>query len=56
MYKKATWKAKVAKNLAISSLLEAKRIKNVYMVEDSSDTEDSTISEYENLDENIENE
>ena len=56
MYKEAKRKAKVAKNLAISSLLEAKRIKNVYMVEDSSDTEDSTISEYENLDEDIENE
>jgi hypothetical protein len=30
MYKKATWKAKVAKNLAISSLLETKLIKYLY--------------------------
>ena len=56
MYKEAKRKAKVAKNLAISSLLEAKRIKNVYMIEDSSDTDDSIHSDYENLDEDIENE
>ena len=56
MYKEAKRKAKVAKNLAISSLLEAKRIKNVYMIEDSSDTDDSIHSDYENLDEDIGNE
>ena len=56
MYKEAKRKAKVAKNLAITSLLEAKRIKNVYMLEDTSDSEDSTNSDYDNLNENIKNE
>jgi hypothetical protein len=48
MYKEAKRKAKVARNLALSSYLEAKRIKNLYMLEDNSDSEDS---DYENINE-----
>ena len=44
-------KAKVARDLALSSYLEAKRIKNVYMLDDASDSEDS---DYDNLESNIE--
>lgn len=40
MYKEALKKAKMAKDLALSSYLEAKRIKNVYMLEDLSDDSD----------------
>lgn len=43
MYKTALSKAKTAKLLAVSSFLEAKRIKNKYMIED-----DDTDDEYEN--------
>lgn len=48
LYKTAKGKAKVARNLALSSYLEAKRIKNLYMLEDSEDSEDS---DYENINE-----
>lgn len=51
MYKEAKRKAKVARDLALSSYLEAKRIKNVYMLDDASDSEDS---DYENIDEKVE--
>jgi len=51
MYKEAKRKAKVARDLALSSYLEAKRIKNVYMLDDASDSEDS---DYDNLESNIE--
>lgn len=51
MYKEAKRKAKVARDLALSSYLEAKRIKNVYMLEDASDSEDS---DYENIEDKIE--
>ena len=47
MYREACRKAKIARDLALSSYLEAKRIKNVYMLQDSSDSEDS---DYENID------
>ena len=47
MYKEAKRKAKVARDMSLSSYLEAKRIKNVYMLQDSSDSEDS---DYENID------
>ena len=41
IYQEAMNKAKQAKNLAISSYLEAKQIKNLYMLDDISDnTED----------------
>jgi hypothetical protein len=45
MYKEARKKAKIARDLALSAYLEAKRIKNTYMLEDlvdeDSDDEDS---------------
>jgi hypothetical protein len=44
MYKEAKKKAKIARDLALSAYLEAKRIKNTYMLdelEDDSDDEDS---------------
>ena len=49
MYKEAKSKAKVARDLAISSYLEAKRIKNLYMLNDTSDS-DSDDSDFENMD------
>jgi hypothetical protein len=39
MYREAKKKAKMAKDLALSSYLEAKRIKNTYMLEDISDSD-----------------
>lgn len=49
MYQDAKQKAKMAKALALSSYLEAKRIKNTYMLEDlddsDSDLEEDTITE-----------
>ena len=45
MYKEARKKAKIIKKLAISSYLEANRIKNTYMLTDIEDSEDS---DYEN--------
>ena len=48
MYREAKKKAKVAKDLALSSYLEAKRIKNTYMLEDISDSDlDSDLEEFE---------
>lgn len=44
MYREAKKKAKMAKDLALSSYLEAKRIKNTYMLEDISDS-DSDLEE-----------
>ena len=41
MYKEARRKAKVARDLALSSYLEAKRIKNTYMLDDIIDSDDS---------------
>lgn len=46
MYKEAKSKAKVARDLAIASYLEAKRIKNLYMLNDTSDSDDS---DFENI-------
>ena len=40
MYKEAKRKAKIARDLALSSYLEAKRIKNTYMLDDIDDSED----------------
>jgi len=40
MYKEAMKKAKMAKDLALSSYLEAKRIKNTHMLEEISDESD----------------
>ena len=48
MYREAKKKAKMAKDLALSSYLEAKRIKNTYMLEDISDSDlDSDFDESE---------
>ena len=41
MYKEARRKAKIARDLALSSYLEAKRIKNTYMLDDIIDSDDS---------------
>jgi len=41
MYKEARRKAKVAKDLALSAYLEAKQIKNKYMLDDISDSDES---------------
>ena len=53
MYKEAKSKAKVARDLAISSYLEAKRIKNLYMLDDTTDTDDSDFENIEGESENI---
>jgi len=44
MYQDAKKKAKLAKDLALSAYLEAKRIKNTYMLEDLDDS-DSDLDE-----------
>ena len=44
MYKEALKKAKMAKDLALSSYLEAKRIKNLYVLDDLSD--DSELEDF----------
>ena len=42
MYRQARQKAKLARDLAISSYLESKHIKNIYVLEDLSDEEDES--------------
>lgn len=51
MYKEALRKAKLAKQMALTSYLEAKRIKNLYMLDDLSDESDFEIDE-DDLDDN----
>lgn len=46
MYREARRKAKLAKSLALSSFLEAKRIKNLYMLDDIDDS-DSDLDDLE---------
>ena len=48
MYKEAKRKARVARDLANSSYLEARRIKNLYMLENTSDSDDSDDSDFDN--------
>jgi hypothetical protein len=43
MYREARRKAKIARNLALTSYLEAKRIKNTYMLDDLKDSDDSDL-------------
>jgi hypothetical protein len=43
MYQEARRKAKAARDLALSSYLEAKRIKNTYMLHDIDDSDDSDL-------------
>ena len=45
MYKEAKRKAKIARDLALSSYLEAKRIKNTYMLDDIDDDSDDSDDE-----------
>jgi hypothetical protein len=52
MYREARQKAKVARDLALSSYLEVKRIKNTYMLDDIADSDESDLE----LDEENDNE
>jgi hypothetical protein len=54
MYREARIKAKLAKDLALSSYLEARRIKNKYMLDDISDSDDSDI-DYDETDKIVSN-
>ena len=45
MYREAKRKAKIASDLALSSYLEAKRIKNLYMLDEIEDSDDSDGSD-----------
>jgi hypothetical protein len=54
MYREARRKAKLAKSLALSSFLEAKRIKNLYMLDDIDDS-DSDLDDLEESLVDIEN-
>ena len=47
LYREARKKAKISRDLAISSFLEAKRIKNTYMLQDNSDSEESDLENEE---------
>jgi hypothetical protein len=53
MYREARRKAKIARDLALSSYLEVKRIKNTYMLDDIKDSDDSDLETEESL--NFEN-
>jgi hypothetical protein len=55
MYREARRKAKIARDLALSSYLEVKRIKNTYMLDDIRDSDDSDLEFEEEEDENGEN-
>jgi hypothetical protein len=60
MYKEARRKAKIARDLALSSYLEVKRIKNTYMLDDIIDSDDSDLelddeADIENDNDNHEN-
>jgi hypothetical protein len=50
MYKQARRKARTAKKMALSSYLEAKRIKNAYMLDDILDSESDTDSDFDEID------
>ena len=49
MYREACRKAKIARDLALSSYLEAKRIKNQYMLDDLTDSDDSENEEMDEV-------
>jgi hypothetical protein len=55
MYREARRKAKIARDLALSSYLEAKRIKNTYMLNDIDDSDDSDLEMEEDNEEDEEN-
>ena len=48
MYREARQKAKLAKSLALSSYLEARRIKNLYMLDDIDDSDESDLDDLDN--------
>ena len=48
MYKEAGQKAKLAKSVALSSYMEARKIKNLYMLEDIDDSDESDLDDLEN--------
>jgi len=55
MYREARRKAKEARNLALSAYLEAKRIKNTYMIDDTKDSDESDLEDEDmEFDEDIE--
>jgi len=47
MYREARQKAKVARDLALSAYLEAKRIKNTYLLTDANHSDDSDLEDNE---------
>jgi hypothetical protein len=49
MYKTARKKAKLAKSLALSSFMEARRIKNMYMLDDLEDSDEDDEMDLENM-------
>ena len=49
MYREACRKAKIAIDLALSSYLEAKRIKNQYMLDDLTESDDSENEEMDEV-------
>ena len=49
MYKNARKKAKLAKSLALSSFIEARRIKNMYMLDDLEDSDEDDELDLENM-------
>jgi len=51
MYREARRKAKIARDLALSSYLEVKRIKNTYMLDDLKDSDDDSDLEMNDSDE-----
>ena len=53
MYREARKKAKIARDLALAAYLEAKRIKNTYILEDSRDSDDSDLEEFEDEEEDL---
>lgn len=56
MYREAKKKAKAARDLALSAYLEAKRIKNTYLLEDMEDDDDDEEDDYEYDDDDDEEE
>ena len=49
MYREARQKAKLAKSLALSSYLEARRIKNLYMLDNIDESDESDLEDLDNL-------
>jgi len=54
MYREAKKKAKAARDLALSAYLEAKRIKNTYLLEDMEDDDDDEEDDYDDDDDDEE--